>query len=1109
MPITVITSPDERSLENEIMRLMKERSPLSENGALALVPDQSTFSEEERLIGFFGVSGLGNPEVLSFSRLFYKLRASFPSGRKRLTAPAREMAVMHALSGIDKDDFRLFRGVIKKRDLTSTVSTLITGFKRYGVTADKLRAAEDKLEDAMPLKGKIHDCLLALESYNALLDKGLFCDADDDMQELKRMLSLPECRFFEGKTVCIRHFSDLNLLQRQCVALIAQRADNVFVAVCHAERPEFATTGKLIEGLRRAAYEYGLDFNKYELTGASARPLPLRFLADNYYEGSARFKGDPAPHINLHTSKNPFEEVRRVAATIARLVRKGRRYRDITVVARDLSTYSDYIKRVFPIYSIPVFVDAKRPLSGHSAAQFLLSAMELAIHGFSHENVFSFAKNPFAPHGGRCGRLEDYCIEAGVRSWNWSEDFTFIRGAYSSVDYGRGEAREDLSDINERRRELWELIDPLRVCLSESRSGTLYARGIYDFMLAADLPSSAKGAAMEQEKQGDLRGAAETRQVYNLLIDILDDICTVFGDSEITPEEFYDAVKTACSAVQIGVVPPMADSVIYGDIERMKGGSDDIVFLLGLCEDVFPRSFQNNSIFTEAEAGLLTEDYGIELPPGVSEKTENERFLVYEALSSAKEQLYLSHPISASDGGNYRPGPVVKQVRLMFPELKETEDITDPQGEYLCATKAAAFLELGTALGERREGKFWRMLYSLLLKDPTYGPKLIKLTRDMRSDAALTEPLDGELLKKVLGGDLALSPSSLETYAACPFSYFAQNILRLKDITPMNINPADSGNLLHNIIDGFCGYVMREKGGDWKAVTDEYTDAAFSRVCAEIRLGLSRQIAADPRFGFSIERIERMARKCIEEIRAQIEDELFVPTGNEVIIDEGGRIPPTKITLPDGRTARFRGRIDRADVRKGVKIEENGQLKIVDLVRIIDYKSSGKEISFSKILNGLQLQLFAYMGSYLEAEENSRPAAVLYFNLTEVPTVAKLGSDSSEKNDRLTGVAVAGRMAERKNVAEIEADEMNTVLSYVKRSIKRIAARVYDGEVPVSPIKDGQHTRCEYCPYGGVCKISGDDRLREIPANSREALVEMREALENDNDVKEVTGNEV
>ena len=1064
MKMTVLACPSHGALEAETLRLMK-------NGdrAVVIVPDQSSFSEEERLISAFGVVGLDNPEVLSFKRLYYKLSAGRPSGKKRLTPAAREMAVMHSLSAIAPEDFRLFRGVIKKRELAPAVSALITGFKRYGVTAEKLRACDGGLPEGLPLRRKIHDCLKALESYDSFMEGSGLKDADDDMTELAAILGREDCRFFDGRQVFITRFSDLNRVQLDCVSAICRRAESVVAAVVWDDKPEFATAKKLIHSLREAAENAGGSFELRTPEYTDPRPEPLAYLSANYYGG-------------------------------ARLVKGGRRYRDITVAVRNMEDYAPYIRRIFPIYSIPVFADETRPLSGHSASRFVLSALELAVRGFTHENVFNFAKNPFAPHGGRCAELEDYCVEAGVRSWSWGGDFTFRRGSYSSLDYNGKTEPEDLEPINARRRELWELIEPLQTCLAKPRPASEYARALYAFMLAAELPEKAEAAAKLQENNGDGRGAEETRQAYDLLTDILDDVCTVFGDSVMDGGDFLEAVRTACAAVRVGAVPPLADSVVYGDIERMKGGRDRCVFVLGLNEDVFPRTFANNSIFSEYEAETLRDDWDILLPPGTSEKTENEKLVVYDALSFAEERLYLSYAVSTPDGRSLRPGPIVRRVKELFPKLRETEDISPIHGEYLCATKEAAFLELGSALSEGRPGRFWEVVRSLLASDPEYGPRLKRLERDRSRGFVDAENLDPELLKRAAGEELALSPSRLESYGGCPYSYFMQYILGLRDRTPMNINFADSGNMLHNIIDGFCSRVERDLGGDWTRADDAFTDGAFRSVCGEVRRGISRGIAEDPRLMTAVRRIEASARKCIDEIRRQVAEELFVPVGAEVIIGDDGSIPPTVIELPYGGRAKFTGRIDRTDIRRVKVTDGDGSERTEELVRVIDYKSGKKTLELGSVLSGLQLQLFAYMDSITSARPDALPAGVLYFTL--VPELGKVDADGKtdlSKCRRVSGIAVEGRMEDSKDVPAVTPEEMRTVLNFVRRSVRSTAERISRGEVPIAPAKRGSWINCAYCPGAGVCRFDPrTDGKKARPVNElgvAEAIEKMREEL--------------
>lgn len=1072
MELNVISSPERSALEEEFTSLMKSVP----RGVVSIVPDQSSFAEEERLMDIFKVTGLGNPEVLSFKRLFFKLRDKYPSGKRRLSSAAREMAVMYAINSVRDEDFRLFKGVVQKSRLAGAVSGLITGFKRYGVDESALQKAEDNLAPSA-LKNKIHDSLLTLKSYNRLLESSSLSDADDDLWELGRILSLPECDFFKGKTVFIRHFSDLNKVQRLCVGHICSRADAVYVGVLWDDKPEFATTKTLIDGLRATSRDFSVPFSFKTVTPKFSENDALMYAFANYYSKDALpFPADEACPLHIHVSKNPSDEVRHVAATIARLISRGVRPGDITVAARSSEDYDEYIRRIFPTYEIPFFADGSEPLSKHSVAAFITAALDLALFGFSHERVFAFAKNPFAPQGGSCGDLEDYCLEAGVRSWNWSEDFTFIRGSYNAAEYGKETVPPDLIEINRLRGEIYSLIQPLKEGLEKERTGEEYAKLLYDFIVSARLPEKAERSAKLLLENGDRRGSEETRQVYNLLVEILEDIYTDFATLTLSPEEFVTSFKTACAAVLVGSIPLTKDSVIFGNVERMKGNRSDYVFLLGINEDVFPRTFADTSVFTEYEAEILRQSHGIELPPMSGEKTENEKLLVYEAVSSAKKALYISYPIASSRGENLRPSSLAERLRFLFPALHETEDVNTSCSEYLCATKQAAYFELFAARGRDENTKFWQLIKSLLASDEKYLPRLELIDKSHGYESEKTEPLDAALLQKVLGDELYLSASRLDSYGECPFSFFLQSILRLKEQKEMNISFTDSGNLMHNIIDGFCA-VVKERKGTWHSLTDASTEKIFQDVCGEIRLGINPHILNDPRFFAALERIEKFAFKCIQEIRAQLSEELFVPTGNEVIIGENGAISPVKLYLPDGQKINFTGRIDRTDISRGVKITEDGQTKTVDLVRIVDYKSSGRDIDFNKVLNGLSLQLFAYMDAFSAANPDSRAAGVLYFNLSETLVATEIGTRTTEKKDRLSGVSVKGRMAERESVVQIEAEEMQALLKFTRKAIAKTAQKIYAGDVSISPLKTDTSYKCDYCGFRNVC------RAEEMPSS--------------------------
>ena len=88
---------------------------------------------------------------------------------------------------------------------------------------------------------------------------------------------------------------------------------------------------------------------------------------------------------------------------------------------------------------------------------------------------------------------------------------------------------------------------------------------------------------------------------------------------------------------------------------------------------------------------------------------------------------------------------------------------------------------------------------------------------------------------------------------------------------------------------------------------------------------------------------------------------------------DGGEYPPITLDLEDGRKIEITGKIDRVDIAK----MNDGKY-----IRIIDYKSSAKNIELNQVVAGLQIQLLTYMDAITRAQD-VLPAGVLYFNLLE------------------------------------------------------------------------------------------------------------------------------
>lgn len=85
-------------------------------------------------------------------------------------------------------------------------------------------------------------------------------------------------------------------------------------------------------------------------------------------------------------------------------------------------------------------------------------------------------------------------------------------------------------------------------------------------------------------------------------------------------------------------------------------------------------------------------------------------------------------------------------------------------------------------------------------------------------------------------------------------------------------------------------------------------------------------------------------------------------------------LPAIVLQLHDGTRVGLQGQIDRIDVC------ENGD---ETWVRVIDYKSSQKELDEEKVWYGFQLQLLLYLNVCIEAIPNGIPAGAFYFHISD------------------------------------------------------------------------------------------------------------------------------
>ena len=132
-------------------------------------------------------------------------------------------------------------------------------------------------------------------------------------------------------------------------------------------------------------------------------------------------------NIHLFLAKNEYSEIEEVAKTISELVRQEKlRYKDISIITKNINEYASLVRAIFDKYEIPVFIDEKRDLNQNIIVQYILSILEILIGNFSSESVFSYIKLGFTNiDKDEIFELENYCTKWGIKHNKWKKDFIY------------------------------------------------------------------------------------------------------------------------------------------------------------------------------------------------------------------------------------------------------------------------------------------------------------------------------------------------------------------------------------------------------------------------------------------------------------------------------------------------------------------------------------------------------------------------------------------------------------------------------------------------------------------------------------------------------------
>lgn len=297
--------------------------------------------------------------------------------------------------------------------------------------------------------------------------------------------------------------------------------------------------------------------------------------------------------------------------------------------------------------------------------------------------------------------------------------------------------------------------------------------------------------------------------------------------------------------------------------------------------------------------------------------------------------------------------------------------------------------------------------------------------------------------------DYIFSPSQLETYAQCPFKYYAWRVLnipRRKEYTP-EVDPDDRGTLFHDCMEKF----LKENIGEMEAVRqDRAKEETFLAKLEKTVQGVFKQKAqelayANPALYRHLE--EKTFSQAKELMITELEEARnleapLTPTHFEWCFGTKTEVP---LQLGD---VRLGGRIDRIDCDPETK-----------RFLVLDYKTGNIQKFKDRRLQGLALQL---------------PLYILAVRTLLLP-----------KQEALGGLLIAAKTAEKKtglvdsayNETHFQIHKRSSSLMETKELEKAIQEIVQWVETYVKQIRNGffsaQPKECKTtCDYKEICRYA-------------------------------------
>ena len=726
----------------------------------------------------------------SFSRISNDVRRKYGSSPLPTISKGGKVILMCKAIDECKDDFQLFNKNLDSLSFVSSMINIYDEMKSCNLDSTQITELSKNIENEVLFK-KLFDISLIINSYENII-KDKFNDGSSELNRIYNQIC--DKNYFKDKYVFIDGFNGFVAQEYKLLELIINEAKCVTITLCTDNIDNidnyslFTYVNNSAKIIKKIADKANVEVNTVKLDkNYRFNNDELKTVEESFFDNKSNLL-EQNKNVKIYASKNISDEC-----------------------------------------EVPYFKDERQPINTQALVIMIEFMLRCINFSYKSDDILSLAKTGLTDISDEdINELENYVFLWNINGLKWTKPF--INSSKGFADEINEYDQKALDKINLTREKLIKPLEKFKQA-AKSKDSKNISEAIYYTLISYKADEKVKEYATELDKNGFYALASEQGRVWDLVMNILNQLATTLGETNL--KAYAQMFSLIISCEDLGVIPSGIDNVQIGQADRIRTDNPKAVFILGANESEFPQSVNGGGLISESERKIMLEN-DFKLYSYGEIINLQERYFAYMACCASSDKIFISY--LKGNGKDSSPSEIVTDIEAKYKNFIEY-DISKICDIDLIETYKNSFELMSEHFYDNTE--FYQTLKAYFEDDSKF---------DSIEYLAKNKPIkikNKKTATDLFGKDMYISASRIEDYFNCPFRYFCKFGLNARPRVKAEIDPMQRGTLIHFVLEMILSDIGTKKLStleykEIKKLVDKYIAVYFDELL-NLKLAISKR----------------------------------------------------------------------------------------------------------------------------------------------------------------------------------------------------------------------------------------------------------------------------